>query len=71
MGPLGVEFVAEGREAPPLRPAVAGRWSCRGGLEGALPPFVPAVLLGVAGLDEFGLDSTLQEPDAQLGEARA
>ena len=69
VGAFGVEFVAEGGEAPLLRAAVAGGWARGGRLEGVMHAFMSRVLLGMAGLDQFRLDAALEQPDAQLGEA--
>src|SRR5215510_164602 len=51
MGALVVEFFAKGIEAPLLRGEAAGGWTRRLGFQGAVHPFVPAILLRVARLD--------------------
>jgi hypothetical protein len=63
--PLGVVLLAEAGEAVLLGSAGGGGGTDGVGVEGLGEPFVPAVLLGVGGVDEFGGDA---EPDPPGGE---
>ena len=59
MGPLFVEDAPEGVGAPLLGAKVLGGRAGGFGLEGAMHAFVPPILMGAVGLNEFGTDSKL------------
>jgi hypothetical protein len=66
-GPLGIELGGEGLEALLLLEGIGG-WPRRLLFEGAVHPFVPAVLLGMARLDALDGDAEAQPPDGELGQ---
>ncbi len=69
MGPLVIELAAEVVEAALLGPEVSFRRPGGTRFESSVHAFVAAVLLGLAGLDEFGEDAEADPPDRERGEA--
>jgi hypothetical protein len=65
----GVVEAAEAVEALLLSSQVGGRWHGGSLAQGTVHAFVPAVLIGLAGLDELGADAELDPADGELREA--
>lgn len=68
VGPLGIVVPLPPDEAGLLRPDGRGGRARGLGFERPMEPFVPGILLGVAGLDELGDDAELDPPDGELRE---
>jgi hypothetical protein len=69
VGPLFVEGMPEGMEAPLLSAAGRRGGPSRLGLQVAVHALVAPVLMRAGGLDELGANAELEPPDAELGEA--
>ncbi len=69
MGAFFIELLAEVIEASLLAPQRGGRRPRGLLLERLVHPLVPAILLGVSGLDQFGIDAQPNPPDREATES--